>query len=365
MYWNVLDESEYFRQISELATLGVFVGDLDGNCLFINKEWEDISGQSSEKALGKGWISVIIEEDIPKVYNIVQQAGKENDKKVSFEFRMLNPIEGVLIIQSTMRVIEHNGSKYFLGCIQDYTPLRTAEEKLKEVNNGLVKSNHEKDRLLQVLAHDLRSPIHAINSLANLLTSETFDKQDGMEMLQLIRDASYNATEMIRSVVDATINNHAEKINKKKINLNVLLERTTNLLQHKANVKQQIIVLKADQEAWISIDEEKIGRVINNLISNSIKFSGHRSVITVSLAVQEHHALISINDQGIGIPEDLQPRVFELFTEAKRYGTDNEQPFGLGLAICKRIIEAHDGRIWFDSETDKGTTFYIELEIDQ
>lgn len=357
-----MNESGYYRQIVELATLGVFVGDLEGNCIYINKEWEDISGQSRENALGKGWTTQILEEDIPKVYNIIKQASQELDKKVSFDFRMLNPNDGVLIIQSTMRMIEVEGTRYFLGCIQDFTRVWTAEEKLKEVNNGLIQSNNEKDRLMQVLAHDLRSPIYAMNSLANLLVSETFNEQEVVEMLQMIREASLNASELIRSVVDATINNHTETVIKKRINLNGLLDRTSKLLQLKADSKQQTIVFIADQQVWISIDEEKVGRVINNLISNSIKFSGHKSVITVSLILQGQKAIISIHDQGIGIPEGLKNKVFELFTEAKRLGTDNEQPFGLGLAICKRIVEAHDGKIWLTSEPQQGTTFYIELK---
>jgi signal transduction histidine kinase len=108
---------------------------------------------------------------------------------------------------------------------------------------------------------------------------------------------------------------------------------------------------------------EKILRVINNLIVNAIKFSPENKSIDVSLRSNSHSALISIKDEGVGIPAEIKDMIFDAFTLAKRTGTSGEQPFGLGLSISRQIVEAHGGRIWFTSEMGQGTTFFVELPL--
>jgi signal transduction histidine kinase len=92
-----------------------------------------------------------------------------------------------------------------------------------------------------------------------------------------------------------------------------------------------------------------------------MKFSPEGSVINVALLDRQDTVLISVADHGIGIPENLRNQVFSMFTDAKRPGTSGEQSFGLGLAISRQIVEAHEGKIWFESNAGAGTTFYVEL----
>jgi signal transduction histidine kinase len=106
---------------------------------------------------------------------------------------------------------------------------------------------------------------------------------------------------------------------------------------------------------------EKLWRVVSNLIGNAIKFSPTGASINVSMEQRAGGIRIAVKDEGIGIPPDMQEKIFDLFTEAKRPGTAGEQAFGLGLAISKQIVEAHGGRIWFESGTTKGTTFFVDL----
>ena len=117
-----------------------------------------------------------------------------------------------------------------------------------------------------------------------------------------------------------------------------------------------------DAPEEILISREKIWRVISNLISNAIKFSAKGSVISVSIKDLKSDVEIAVKDQGIGIPEGMQTKVFNMFTEAKRPGTAGEKSFGMGLSISKQIIDNHDGKIWLESKSGKGSTFYIRLQ---
>ena len=118
--------------------------------------------------------------------------------------------------------------------------------------------------------------------------------------------------------------------------------------------------LDAPEELFIS--REKIWRVISNLISNAIKFSPKGADIHVKVVNEGDNIRISVNDHGIGIPDNIKNQVFNMFTQAKRLGTAGEPSFGLGLSISKQIVESHGGEIWFDSMPEDGTTFYIRLK---
>ncbi|MDB5230884.1 MAG: hypothetical protein JWN76_1689 [Chitinophagaceae bacterium] len=117
-----------------------------------------------------------------------------------------------------------------------------------------------------------------------------------------------------------------------------------------------------DEESFVEIDKEKIWRVISNLVVNAIKFSPRGACINVSVTRNGKRTIITVSDQGIGIPENIRMQVFDMFTEAKRPGTSGEKSFGLGLFISRQIVQAHKGRLWFESAENKGTNFYIELQ---
>lgn len=104
-------------------------------------------------------------------------------------------------------------------------------------------------------------------------------------------------------------------------------------------------------------------RVVFNLVTNSVKFSKRDTAISLSLSVKENHAIIEITDEGIGIPEKLLPEIFNISKSGKRKGTEGEKSYGLGLNICKKIVEAHSGKISVISKEGKGSTFTVALPL--
>ena len=231
----------------------------------------------------------------------------------------------------------------------------------------LEQSNKEKDRILRVVAHDIRNPISAIVALTQFLLSEHSNYSDEQkELLELINEACSNAMTLTKDILDAAApRKNDETLEKEWVDINALLTNCVGLLRFKADEKKQSILLSLP-EAPISlyVNKEKIWRVVNNLVINAIKFSNNGSAIEVKAARNEHDLTISITDSGIGIPEKYKNKVFDMFTEAKRLGTAGERSFGLGLSICRQIIEDHGGTIRFDSEENRGTTFYVTLPID-
>lgn len=287
----------------------------------------------------------------------------KNNNKVQQIYLYVALIGGIMAVIIIFLVVRNwRRSKYDVQTvnelnkqiIQQKADLEKTLEELK--NNSL-----EKDRILRTVAHDLRNPIGGIASLTGLMEEEEGYTEEQKLLLKLIRDTSQDTILLINEILEVTQNN-STKLNRQLVEINSLLNNSVELLRFKAAEKSQQIMLHtldAPEEIWIS--REKIWRVISNLISNAIKFSPYGGIIDVEITSHESDVQISVNDHGIGIPDNIKDKVFNMFTEAKRNGTAGEKSFGLGLSICKQIIEKHQGQLWFESDTVNGTTFYVRL----
>jgi two-component system sensor histidine kinase VicK len=232
---------------------------------------------------------------------------------------------------------------------------------LEKTLGELKESSIEKDQILRTVAHDLRNPIGGIAALSAAMEDDDFNEEQ-KQLINIIKETAYDSIELINEILEVT-NSEKTELKKELVDVNSLLGKSVELLRFKAQEKhQQIDLYLLDGPVELSINREKIWRVISNLISNAIKFSPDGSTIHAQIKDFKKDVEISIKDYGIGIPENLQPKVFNMFTEAKRPGTQGEKSFGLGLSISKQIIENHNGKIWFESTGGKGSTFYIRLQ---
>lgn len=232
---------------------------------------------------------------------------------------------------------------------------------LEKALGKLELSSQEKDRILRTVAHDLRNPIGGIASLSGTVVEEEGCTPEQKTYLSLIKDTAYNSLELINEILEAT-NASQDALQKQWVEINSLITNSVELLRFKAAEKNQQIILNVlDIPEEILINREKIWRVVSNLISNAIKFSPVGGQIEVTVSKIGYDVEIAVNDHGIGIPEAMKAKVFNMFTEAKRPGTLGEKSFGLGLSICRHIVEMHGGQIWFESKQQHGTTFHIKL----
>jgi len=240
--------------------------------------------------------------------------------------------------------------------------LAAQNEEINSQKTELQKSNSEKDRILNIVAHDLRNPIGAIVSLADMLAEDDVDASRE-ELVTMIKESSKNALSLINELVSARFNDQLE-LQKERTDLAAFMKETLRLMEHKAKEKKQVLNIDLpDKPLIVVMDKEKVRRVIANIVGNAIKFTNENGTIFIKVNEENGHALISVKDNGIGIPENLLPGLFSMFTTAKRTGTGGEQSFGLGLSISKQITEAHGGKIWAESKENCGSTFYISLPL--
>ncbi|MBC9913879.1 HAMP domain-containing histidine kinase [Chitinophaga varians] len=284
---------------------------------------------------------------------------KQNEIKniylsVMLLFTLMVVIIGVLIWQYSKR------SKKQAAKLESLNRVITRQnEHLEKGLRALEHSQQDNTRMLKIVAHDLRNPVSNMISMADFLQHYgDVTAEQHNEALHLIQQSGHMALELISNLLYMNIRGD---IRKEQVEVDVALRYCVDLVKAKASEKQQqIIVHLFHATIWAS--REKIWRVFSNLITNAVKFSPVGGVVEVSMQMADAVVRITVRDNGIGIPDMLKGSIFNLSQDVKRRGTMGEESFGFGLAISKQIVDAHGGRIWFESEEGKGTEFIVELE---
>ncbi|PUZ22711.1 hypothetical protein DCC81_19965 [Chitinophaga parva] len=231
---------------------------------------------------------------------------------------------------------------------------------MQKALSSLEQSQTDNTRIMKIVAHDLRNPIGASFSIADLMLANPNRSAEEKKLLEMMKASCEHSLELVNDLLQ--LHNRAEELKRESVDVRNLLQYCAELLHFKAAQKGQQIQLQAEP-AVAYVSGEKIWRVVSNLITNAIKFSPAGAEILVRLQAKLDVIIISVADNGIGIPPEIKDEIFDMFTRAKRKGTAGEHSFGLGLAISKQIVEAHKGNIWYESNPGKGTIFFVELPV--
>jgi signal transduction histidine kinase len=229
----------------------------------------------------------------------------------------------------------------------------------------LSKANAAKNRLLGVAAHDLRNPLASIRGLAEFLRNGTVGPlaPNQLDLVNSIHEASQSMLQLVNELLDASVIEAGElQIHPEPCLLGDLLEKSIFLNNINAAQKQTRILLQAGSAPLrVRLDQQKLKQVLDNLLSNATKFSPPGSLVTVQTAATETHFSIAVRDQGPGIPEEERHQLFQDFGRTSIRPTGGEKSTGLGLAICRRIVEAHGGAIAAGNLPGGGCEFRITL----
>lgn len=246
--------------------------------------------------------------------------------------------------------------------------LITMQRELAQKNIELEHLNREKNRFLSIAAHDLRSPLQAIlmqsEFLLEFATSDMLPKH--REFLADIHTSSQFITNLVDDLLDVTkIEAQQMPLNLEVIDLTELVSR--NLARHRllATTKQVAITQQLEPLPAAMVDPVKIEQLLNNLITNAVKFSAPGSGVAVRLAAVGDGAFqLVVRDEGTGLPPAVKANIYQPFPLGRAKGTAKERSNGLGLMIVKQIVDAHRGDIQFESEPGAGTTFSVTLPFE-
>ncbi len=230
--------------------------------------------------------------------------------------------------------------------------------------SSLQKFNAKKDATLEILSHDLASPFANIQGLIQVLEQQinACDQEVG-QLISLIKEDAKRGSDLIRDFVNQEFLESSQiTINKERVDI---AHKIAAMMESYKNgvvlIPKQFEFIPYQKPVFTMVDDLKFMQVLNNLISNAIKFTPDNGLIALMLEDQGSTILITVSDNGIGIPVKYHASLFDKFTKARRPGIRGEKSVGLGMSIIKTIIELHQGKIWFESQENVGTTFYIQM----
>ena len=253
--------------------------------------------------------------------------------------------------------------------ISDY---KISEELLKDLITKYVKAETElkqlnelKNKFLGMAAHDLRNPLGAILNYSQFIKEdEDLDAETQNEFIENIYSASNNMLTILNDLLDISqIESGKINLKIKPDNLNQLISSRVKLGQAISQAKGIEITTQLGELQEIPFDSDRLGQVLDNFISNAIKFSPSGTAIQVRSGAHNGKVKVEVRDQGPGIPEEEIGKLFGEFQKLSAQPTGGEKSTGLGLAIVKKIVEAHNGEIGVESIFGQGSTFFFKIPV--
>lgn len=267
-------------------------------------------------------------------------------------------ILGLMIVTSLIVRTENRMQNYRLQIL-----VKEKTSELQQANEHLAHLNEEKNNLIGIVAHDLKSPLSQIIGFAGILKEEVPSSQ-GKKFVGMIDKAAWNIVGMIDKFLD--INRFESgnfKLEMENLDISKIVNDVTDQYFNKADEKQIKIHKEISNQILVETDREVTKHILDNLISNALKFSEKGSNVYIGLSMKNDKAIMHVKDEGPGLSSEDQKKLFKKFQKLSARPTGNESSSGLGLSIVKRFVDALGGDIKVESELGKGANFIVELPL--
>lgn len=344
-------ESERNRLDSVLShmTDGVIATDRRGKVTSINEMAMTLLNVKGEEVIGESILELLgIEED----YTLRKLLEKPDEMLIHRE----NPYRGTVILRTDFAMIRRE-SGFISGLVAVMHDVTEQE-----------KTEQERREFVSNVSHELRTPLTSMRSYIEALSEGAWkDEEIAPNFLKVTLDETDRMIRMINDLLDLSrMDSQQSNLQLEYININELvsfvLDRFDMIMNNEEKGKKYRIRRDFTQrELWAEVDPDKIIQVIDNIMNNAIKYSPDGGTITVHLSETHNNILLSITDQGLGIPKKDLQKVFDRFYRVDKARARKQGGTGLGLAITKEVIKAHGGTIWVESQEGRGSTFYITL----
>jgi len=359
---------ELFMEIKDI----VYESTIDGKFVELNPSGMEFLGIKSLDELNDINITYdlyINPEDREKFKNELIKKGFVKDFEI--EIKKLNG-EIAVVLETSVAVKNKEGEIVgYRGILRDITERKKQEAQLKELiekletlNQELKNSNASKDKFFSIIAHDLRSPFSSLLSFSEFLYQdiEELSKDEIKSFAENINEAAKTVFSLLENLLQwSRIQIGTISFSPKQFTIHNTASKVINILLHNAAIKNIEITNKINNTHTVYADEDMIFSVLQNLLSNAIKFTHENGKIIFNSEEKDSVIEVSISDTGIGMEESEIEKLFRIDVPFTKSGTNNEKGSGLGLILCKEMIEKNGGKIWVKSKPGEGTTFTFSL----
>jgi PAS domain S-box-containing protein len=359
---QVLRDAELkFKTIFDKASDGILLAETGSKTFFLaNNKICEMLGYTQKEILKLGLSEIHPKKDLS--YAIEQfERCLRNEISLAADIPVVRKDGTVFYADINASSLKLEGKNYLIGIFRDITERKQAEELLKITLENLERSNKELEQFAYVASHDLQEPLRMVSSFTQLLERRYKDKldQDANDFIQYAVDGANRMQKLINDLLDySRITSRGKDF--AKVDISQVLGQTISNLQQL--IIENTAMITNEDLPELKADESQILRVFQNLIENALKFKKKSELpkIHISCIKKNDFYEFAVSDNGIGMDMQFHDRVFTIF---QRLHSKEDYPgTGIGLSICKRIVERHGGKIWFESKENEGTTFYFTLK---
>jgi PAS domain S-box-containing protein len=362
-YLELEKSQKRFKAIFDNAIVGVNVVNKDGDYIQFNEKWAEMIGYTRDEVYKLNRFHITYDEDKPKCKNLMQLMLNKEIDSYHIEKRFVKKDGSIFWGELSASHIydESDNVNIIIGIVTDITERKESEQTLKRTMDELKRSNEELENFAHTVSHDLKSPINVVISYINLIKRDYAEAigKEGMELTDMVMERSHKMIGMIDNLLAyAQINLKGKtftECNTNDIVLNALNNIEVDIIENEAKILY-------DKLPNVIADETQLISVFQNIISNSIKYKKEdkKPIINIYAEDKDDEWLFKVVDNGIGVEKDELDKIFNIFHRAKK--ARSISGYGIGLSSTKKIIERHGGKIWIESEVNKGTTVSFTIK---
>ena len=375
------ESEEKFRKVFEDSPVGIILVDVNHPSrrdyfTEFNPQLCNMLGYTAEELRQLTYEAVTHPDDRLTYRAIKSSFDQQENQFLSVQKRYLRKDGSVLWADVSVSQIYRKGREWRIVLIRDITSQKEAEHQLQQQKKILddknqelkryIESNLELENFAYIASHDLKQPLRTMGNFSQLLLRRYKDKLDesGLEYIDHIVSGAKQLNNLIEDLlIYSRINTHNQALGTEAVDIPLLLHNVLQGLNQIISEKAAHIRLK-DLPSTIQANATQFHQLFQNLISNAIKFHkpGESPIVDIQCSSTATHYTFSVRDHGIGINEAYFDKIFLIFK--KLHSPGQYEGTGIGLAICKRIVEQHHGDIWVESKEGKGTCFFFRIPID-
>lgn len=362
---------ERFRNLFEFAPDPYYLCDPKGRFIDGNYAAEKIIGYHKEELIGKSFLKLKLlnRRQIPKAAKLLVKNALGHPTGPD-EFILNRKDRTQVILEISTVPIQFGGKTLVLGIAHDITAHKKLEDELRIAKIEAEAASHAKSEFLASMSHELRTPLNAIMGFSQVLEEQYFGRinKKQREYIKDILDSGKHLLHMINDILDLSkIEISNVEINRSWVNIEGIIAKSMAMIKEKCmknNIQLNVHLGEALKGTEIWADERRFKQVLLNLLTNAAKFTPQGGSIDLNIERNGKNLLVSVADSGIGIEKKHQKKIFEPFYQVKGGIKDKTSGTGLGLSLCKQLVEMHQGSIWVESKgKGKGSQFHFVLPL--
>jgi len=355
--WDELVKlEEKYRVLAETSADGVITIDSLGRLTYVNPSFENICGRRKSQILATLLRDYLSDDSIYLFQQVFIDTRKKDEKVENIELELVHSDGKLIPIDANIAPLYKNDKFAGVICtVRDITERKKVEEELK-------KSERLKTEFMNIAAHELKSPVTPIKGYLDLIISDNNSSDKIREWAKISQRNAERLLRLVNDILDVSrLDTDTMRFNMEKLSSVEILEEIVEDM--KAVIEQkglEFIVHIPKNLPDVIGDRYRLSQVFKNLLGNAIKFTDNGSIALVAKE-EDKHILISVEDSGIGISKEELKKIFTKFYQAYTGDDRKNEGTGLGLFICKQIIEKHNGEIWAESNIPQGSTFRMKI----